>query len=70
MSRKAKVKIFKIILLVIVIAIIIGTIIYLMPLFKNISTVEGQLAFKQKIQESGFIGFLMLFGLQFVKLIE
>ena len=51
MSRKAKVKIFKIILLVIVIAIIIGTIIYLMPLFKNISTVEGQLAFKQKIQE-------------------
>ncbi len=67
MSRKAKVKIFKIILLVIVIAIIIGTIIYLMPLFKNISTVEGQLAFKQKIQESGFIGFLMLFGLQFAQ---
>ena len=67
MSRKSKVKIFKIILLVLVIAIMVGAIIYLFPLFKNISTPEGQLEFKQKIQESGFIGFLMLFGLQFAQ---
>ena len=45
----------------------VGAIIYLFPLFKNISTPEGQLEFKQKIQESGFIGFLMLFGLQFAQ---
>ena len=69
MSRKSKVKIFKIILLVLVIAIMVGAIIYLFPLFKNISTPEGQLEFKQKIQESGFIGFLMLFGLQFAQVL-
>lgn len=68
MSRKSKVKIFKVLLLILVIAIIAGIIIYLMPLFKNISTVEGQLEFKQKIEESGFLGFLMLFGLQFAQI--
>lgn len=67
MSRKSKVKIFKIILLILVIAIMVGAIVYLFPLFKNISTPEGQLEFKQKIQESGFVGFLMLFGLQFAQ---
>ena len=68
MSRKSKVKIFKIILLILVIAIIAGIIIYLMPLFKNISTIEGQLKFKQKIEDSGFLGLLMLFGLQFAQI--
>ena len=67
MSRKSKVKIFKIILLILVIAIMVGAIVYLFPLFKNISTPEGQLEFKQKIQESGFVGLLMLFGLQFAQ---
>lgn len=68
MSRKTKVNIFKFVMLAIIIGIIIGAIIYLWPLFKNISTSEGQIAFKQKIQDLGFIGMLMLFGLQFAQI--
>ena len=68
MSRKTKVKIFKIIMLAIVIAIIIGAIAYLWPLFRNISTTEGQMEFKQRIEDLGFLGMLMLFGLQFAQI--
>ena len=68
MSRRSKVAIFKVILLLIVVAIIISAIIYLMPLFKNISTLEGKIEFKQKIDDLGFLGFLMLFGLQFAQI--
>ena len=41
-----------------------GLIIYLIPVMQNLSTAEGQVAFKNKVNESGIIGFLMLFGLQ------
>ena len=64
MSRKTKIKIFRIILAIIAIAIIIGVLAYLIPVMKNLSTVEGQEAFKNKVNDSGFIGLLMLFGLQ------
>ena len=64
MSRKVKVKIFKIILSILVIAIFIGVILYMLPVMKNLSTKEGQLAFKDRVQDSGFVGMLSLFGLQ------
>ena len=64
MSRKNKVKIFKIILTVLVILLFIGIIAYLFPVMKNLSTVEGQIAFKQKVENSGFLGLLTLFALQ------
>ena len=64
MSRKNKVKIFKIILTVLVIVLFIGIIAYLFPVMKNLSTVEGQIAFKQKVENSGFLGLLTLFALQ------
>ena len=64
MSRKTKIKIFRIILAIIAIAIIIGLLAYLIPVMKNLSTVEGQETFKNKVNDSGFIGLLMLFGLQ------
>ncbi len=64
MSRKNKVKIFKIILTVLVIVLFMGVIAYLFPVMKNLSTVEGQIAFKQKVENSGFFGVLMLFALQ------
>ena len=64
MSRKTKIKIFRIILAIIAAAIIIGVLIYLIPVMKNLSTVEGQEAFKNKVNDSGFVGLLMLFGLQ------
>lgn len=59
-----KVKIFKIILTILVIALIIGIIIYLFPVMKNLSTIEGKIAFKEKIEKSKILGLLSLFGLQ------
>ena len=64
MSRKTKIKIFRIILTIIAVVIITGMLIYLIPVMKNLSTVEGQEAFKNKVNDSGFVGLLMLFGLQ------
>ncbi len=65
---KKKTKILKIILLCIVIAIMIGITIYLIPVVSNLSTTEGQQAFQEKINSSGFVGVLMLFGLQFAQI--
>ena len=64
MSRKTKIKIFRIALAIIAVAIIVGVLVYLIPVMKNLSTVEGQGAFKNKVNDSGFVGLLMLFGLQ------
>ena len=64
MSRKNKVKIFKVLLSVVVLVLIIGITIYLFPVMKNLSTIEGQVAFKEKVENSGIIGLLTLFGLQ------
>ncbi|MGN1270118.1 MAG: TVP38/TMEM64 family protein [Clostridia bacterium] len=68
MSKKTKIKIFKLILLLLFIAIVIGVTTYLIPVIKNLSTETGQAEFKQKVNESGFLGFLMLFGLQFAQI--
>ena len=63
-----KTQIFKIILAIIVITICIGVIIYLMPIIKNLRKTDGQMEFKQKIDDLGFLGLLMLFGLQFAQI--
>ena len=64
MSRKHKIKIFKIILAIVVLVLILGIIAYLFPVMKNLSTTEGQIAFKEKVDDSGIYGLLSLFGLQ------
>ena len=64
MSRKVKVKIFKIILLILVLMLFIGITIYLFPVMKGLSSLEGQIAFKDKVESSGILGMLSLFGLQ------
>lgn len=63
-----KMKIFKAILFVLVIILCIGLIAYLFPVMKNLSTHDGQVAFKQKVNESGIYGFLTLLGLQFAQI--
>ena len=68
MSRKHKVKAIKIALMILVICLIIGIIIYLFPVIKNLSTQEGQLEFKEKVSSTGFLGMLALFGLQFAQI--
>ncbi len=68
MSRKNKVKLFKIMIAIAVIALLVGIIIYLLPVMKNLSTVEGKIAFKEKIDGSGVLGVLTLFGLQLAQI--
>ena len=68
MNQTKKAKWIKGILFLVVIAIAITMIVYLAPIMKQISTQEGQQAFKQKVDESGFLGMLMLFGIQFAQI--
>ena len=68
MSKKIGVKIFKTILTILVLALIIGIIIYLFPVVKNLSSLEGQIAFKEKIDNMGVYGILLLFGLQLAQI--
>lgn len=64
MSRKNKVEIFKIFLTILVLSLFLGIIIYLFPIMKDLSTLEGQITFKEKVENSGLFGMLSLFGLQ------
>ena len=68
MNRKNKTQIFKLILFIFVILIMVGITIYLMPVMKDLRTLEGQNAFKEKISETGIMGLLTLFGLQFAQI--
>lgn len=62
--EKQKVKVFKLTMTILAIAIIVGIIIYMFPVMRKLSTKEGQLAFKEKVSSSGILGLLMLFALQ------
>ena len=66
MSKKTK--IFKLILLGVVIGIAVGVTAYLIPVIKELGTPEGQQAFQERVNASGFLGVLMLFGLQFAQI--
>lgn len=65
MKNKKRISFIKIILLIFVVITFIGLIAYLFPVMKNLSTHEGQIAFKEKIDNSGIWGILTLFALQF-----
>lgn len=68
MESNKTVKFIKIILLVFVLIAFIGMTAYLMPVMKDLSTHEGQVAFKERIQSSGIFGFLTLLALQFAQI--
>ena len=69
MSNKSKkIKIVKIVIFIITILLMIGMTIYLFPVMKDLSTYEGQIAFKEKVSNSGVYGFLLLLGLQFAQI--
>ena len=65
--NKKKLKIFKLIILILVIMLLIGITAYLVPTMKDISTAEGRLKFKNTVKDTGIIGMLTLFGLQFAQ---
>ena len=68
MEKKTKLKIFKTTLLVIVIIVLTAITIYLFPAMKNLSTKEGQIAFKQKVTGSGIYGLSLLFLIQLAQI--
>ncbi len=68
MEKTNKIKIIKIITLIITIIALIGLMSYLFPVMKNLATHEGQIEFKQKVEQSGIYGFLVLLGLQFAQI--
>jgi len=68
MENKKRISFVKIILLIFVVIAFAGLIAYLFPVMKNLSTPEGQMAFKQRIDDSGIIGFLTLLALQFAQI--
>jgi len=68
MEKKTKLKIFKITLLVIAIILLTIITIYLFPAIKNLSTKEGQIAFKQKVTSSGIYGLSLLFLIQLAQI--
>lgn len=67
-NKNKKIKILKIIIFIITIILMVGLTIYLFPVMKNLSTYEGQLEFKEKVNSSGIYGFLSLLGLQFAQI--
>ena len=60
----SKTRILKLVMFVVALVICIGATIYLFPVMRNLSTVEGQVAFKQKVESSGVLGLLSLFALE------
>ncbi len=63
-KKLKKIKIYRIIFSIIAIVAITGILIYLFPVMKNLSTKEGQIAFKNKVNNLGVGGFFILFVLQ------
>ena len=68
MSRKDNVKTFKIVLMILILILLLGITIYLFPVMKNLSNIEGQTAFKERVNNSGMLGLLSLFGLQLAQI--
>lgn len=61
-------KIIKISIIVAILIVFILAIIYLAPIMKDISTKEGKIAFKEKIDSLGILGFIILFLLELAQI--
>ena len=69
MKTNGRVKIIKTVLTILIITILVIFLWKLAPLITNLSTTEGQIAFKNKIDNMGFLGVLLLFGLQILQIL-
>lgn len=63
-----KVKAFKYVLLIMVVILLVVLTVYLFPVIKNLSTPNGQMEFKNQVENMGMMGYLALFGLQFAQI--
>lgn len=66
--KEKNIKIFKIIILLAFIAIMIFMTIWLVPIFKNISTEEGRINFKNDIEGLGAKGVFAIIGLMIIQI--
>ncbi len=64
----SKTVVFKKIVSIIFIVLLIGLLIYLVPLFKELLTEAGRENFKQSIDDLGIFGIFLLFALQFAQI--
>ena len=64
-----KTKILRCILSVGIVIFVVIILWKLAPFIKNLATVEGQLAFKEKINRMGFGGIFLLFALQIIQIL-
>lgn len=67
-EHKKRYKVLKIALAILSLAIILLAIIYMIPVMTKLSTPEGKIEFKDKVQNTGFLGMLSLFGLQIAQI--
>lgn len=67
-EKRNKLRFFKFILLIFVVIVLTIITIYLFPVMKNLSTKEGQVAFKQKVDNSGIYGIVLLFLIQLAQI--
>lgn len=66
MKKKKAIKIVVILTVIIIFALAIA---YLLPVMKDISTKEGKIAFKEKIDNLGLVGLLILFLLEIAQIL-
>lgn len=69
MSKKTQIKITRIVLTIFIVVVLSVFLWKLAPFMKNLSTTEGQVAFKEKIDSMGFGGLLLLLGLQVLQIL-
>lgn len=69
MTRKQKFKALKITLTVLIVVVLLIFFWSLAPFMIGLSTEEGQIAFKGRIQSLGFLGLLLLLGLQILQML-
>lgn len=69
MKNQKKIKIIKIILTILVLVLLAIFFFKIAPFMMDLSTTDGQIAFKNKINSMGFLGVVLLFGLQILQIL-
>lgn len=69
MKNQKKIKIIKITLTAVILIVLAIFFLRIAPFMKDLSTTEGQIAFRNKINSMGFLGLLLLFSLQVLQIL-
>lgn len=69
MKNRKKIKMMKKLLTILIVIALAIFLWKLAPFMTDLSTKEGQIAFKNKISDMGFLGLLLLFGLQILQIL-